>query len=188
MGSFQELCRQITKQMQAKTPLIIAIDGPCGGGKTTLATRLHQEFPDSVMIHADDFFLQPHQRTPERLAEPGGNMDRERLEQDVLQQLQSRRAFLYHRFDCQKNKMMSLQFEPASLVIVEGSYSLHPAISRYYDLKVFLDTDAGTQLQRLAKRVPAAMLPRFLKEWIPKEMAYFQHFNIKENSDIVLSL
>ena len=32
----------------------------------------------------DDFFLRPEQRRPERFAEPGGNVDRERFAAEVL--------------------------------------------------------------------------------------------------------
>lgn len=61
----------------------LAIDGPCGSGKTTLAALLAQLY-DCPVFHADDFFLRPEQRTPERFAQPGGNLDRERLREEVL--------------------------------------------------------------------------------------------------------
>lgn len=61
----------------------LAIDGPCGSGKTTLAALLTQLY-DCPVFHADDFFLRPEQRTPERFAQPGGNLDRERLREEVL--------------------------------------------------------------------------------------------------------
>ena len=55
----------------------VAIDGPCASGKTVFAASLHERFGGNV-LHMDDFFLRPEQRTPERFAEPGGNVDRER--------------------------------------------------------------------------------------------------------------
>ena len=64
-------------------PLIAAIDGRCASGKTTAAELLQKQFGWTV-VHADDFFLRPEQRTPERYAEPGGNLDRERLREEVL--------------------------------------------------------------------------------------------------------
>ena len=62
---------------------VLAIDGPCGSGKTTLAALLARLY-DCPVFHADDFFLRPEQRTPARFAEPGGNLDRERLLEEVL--------------------------------------------------------------------------------------------------------
>ena len=43
----------------------------------------------------DDFYLQPHQRTTKRLREPGGNVDYERFETEVLQPLLTGEAFSY---------------------------------------------------------------------------------------------
>ena len=48
----------------------VAIDGPCASGKTVFAASLHERFGGNV-LHMDDFFLRPEQRTPERFAEPG---------------------------------------------------------------------------------------------------------------------
>ena len=55
--------------------VFVAIDGPCTSGKTTFAAMLNRRFGGNV-LHMDDFFLRPEQRTPERFAEPGGNVDR----------------------------------------------------------------------------------------------------------------
>ena len=63
--------------------VLVAIDGRCGAGKTTLAAQLQAELPCRV-FHMDDFFLQPYQRTPERLQAPGENVDHERFLQEVL--------------------------------------------------------------------------------------------------------
>ena len=54
--------------------VVIAIDGSCTAGKTTLAAHLATKY-DCNLIHMDDFFLRPEQRTAERFAEPGGNVD-----------------------------------------------------------------------------------------------------------------
>ena len=188
MAGYQELLGRIQALMAETQPVVLAIDGPCGSGKTTLAGRLMEDFPGSVTVHADDFFLQPHQRSPQRLQEPGGNMDRDRLNTQVLSRLRGGRPFQYQAYDCQENRLNPVLFAPGPLVIIEGSYCLHPDLTGAYDLKVFLTIDPDTQLQRLKARVPEAMLPRFQGEWIPMENRYFEHFKIKENSDLVLSL
>ena len=52
------------------------------------------------VVHLDDFFLQPIQRTPKRMAEPGGNLDRERLIAEVLEPLRAGQQGSYRLFDC----------------------------------------------------------------------------------------
>ena len=64
-------------------PVLVALDGRCGAGKTTLARRLQTELGCRV-FHMDDFFLRPEQRTAERLARPGENVDHERFLAEVL--------------------------------------------------------------------------------------------------------
>ena len=59
-------------------PVILAIDGRCASGKTTLAAKI-QEKTRCGVIHMDDFFLRPEQRTKERLSQAGGNIYWERI-------------------------------------------------------------------------------------------------------------
>ena len=66
----------------ADGPLLVALDGRCAAGKTTIAAQMARQYGWGV-VHLDDFFLQPIQRTPQRMAEPGGNLDRERLIAEV---------------------------------------------------------------------------------------------------------
>ena len=46
----------------AGRPILIALDGRCGSGKTTLAAQLAERFPGSRTIHTDDYYLPPAQR------------------------------------------------------------------------------------------------------------------------------
>lgn len=40
-------------------PVLVALDGRCGSGKTTLAAQLARQFPQSITVHTDDFYLPP---------------------------------------------------------------------------------------------------------------------------------
>ena len=54
--------------------MLVAIDGMCGSGKTTLGQVLSKVY-DCNLFHMDDFFLRPEQRTAERMAQDGGNVE-----------------------------------------------------------------------------------------------------------------
>ena len=56
-------------RMQSQKPYILAIDGRCASGKTTLANELSQSLSCNV-VHMDDFYLPFALRTPERMAQP----------------------------------------------------------------------------------------------------------------------
>lgn len=163
----------------------VAIDGPCASGKTVFAASLHERFGGNV-LHMDDFFLRPEQRTPERFAEPGGNVDRERFEAEVLKPLAAGKAVRYRPWDCHTGDFAtSRSVEPAALTVVEGSYSMHPALLGYYDLTMCLIVDPSERLRRLEARNPR-MLQRFINEWIPLENRYFESTNTQGSADLLV--
>lgn len=163
----------------------VAIDGPCASGKTVFAASLHERFGGNV-LHMDDFFLRPEQRTPERFAEPGGNVDRERFEAEVLKPLAAGKAVRYRPWDCHTGDFAtSRSVEPAALTVVEGSYSMHPALRGYYDLTMCLIVDPSERLRRLEARNPR-MLQRFIDEWIPLENCYFESTNTQGSADLLV--
>ena len=167
---------------------ILAIDGRCGAGKSTLGTELASEW-DANLFHMDDFYLQPHQRTSERLAEPGGNVDRERFLEEVLLPLQTGKPVIYRRFDCGSFTFEEGQtIEPKPIAIVEGSYACHPLLREYYDLRIFLDIDPQTQAERILKRNGPEALERFKSIWIPLEENYFSECRVRECCDSILNL
>lgn len=165
---------------------IIAIDGRCAAGKTTLAAWLAAHLGGDV-IHMDDFFLPPGLRTPERRREPGGNVHYERFLTEVIPDLTNGKAFSYQRFDC--SKMAPGDWIPignTGFVFVEGAYSCHPVLGEYMDRKVFLDIDGETQTERIRKRNGEARLQDFLQMWIPLEEKYFRAFSVEENVDYII--
>ncbi len=164
----------------------LAIEGGSGSGKTTLGELLCKVY-DCTVFHMDDFFLRPEQRTPERFAEPGGNVDRERFLSEVLLPLYNKETIQYRRFDCGTFTVLPPEKKvPSALNVIEGVYSMHPELETYYDLSVFLDISPELQKARITKRNAPELANRFFREWIPMEQRYFAFGKIKENCDIVI--
>ena len=44
-------------------PLVLALDGRCGSGKTTLANGLAAQLPGCTLLRTDDFYLPPARRS-----------------------------------------------------------------------------------------------------------------------------
>ena len=185
MDHFLPVQKEIDRLLRTQLPVIIAIDGNCTSGKTTLAKRL-AEIYDCNVFHIDDFFLRPEQRTPERFAEVGGNVDYERFNQEVLLPLKSGTAFSYRPFSCSTFTLSDpVAVQPKQLTIIEGTYSLHPYFGDIYDLKIRLTVSPELQRQRILER-PEFLHKRFFEEWIPMEERYFEEFQISRKCDIVL--
>ena len=164
--------------------VILAIDGNCTAGKTTLAAELSRIY-DCNIFHMDDFFLRPEQRTPARFAETGGNVDYERFAEEVLIPLLAQKTFSYQPFDCKTFTLSQpVPVTPRKLNIIEGTYSHHPYFQDPYDLKIFLSVTPEVQRQRILKR-PAFLHQRFFDTWIPMEQQYFDGFEICQKSDLV---
>lgn len=187
MRNEKELAAErIAALLSEKKQVLVAIDGNCASGKTTLAGELAGQF-SCCLIHMDDFFLRNEQRTPERLQEVGGNVDYERFREQALEPLRRGEAFSYQKFDCPTKSLKDwVEVKPCPLVIIEGSYSMHPYFGDPYDLKIFLELEYDRQIERIRKRNGEAFLKRFAGEWIPKENAYFREMKIKEKVDIII--
>ena len=107
---------------------VIALDGRAAAGKSTLAAALAETLQAAV-IHMDDFFLPPALRTPQRLAQPGGNIHYERFAEEVLPALTKDEwtPFADRIYDCGVKALHGERVIGMSEVrIVEGSYALHP--------------------------------------------------------------
>lgn len=174
-------------QRNEKEQLLIALDGRCASGKTTLASRLKEAINCNV-IHMDHFFLRPEQRTESRFSHPGGNVDYERFLQEVAGPLRQGRAFSYRVFDCKTMGFSEdIRVEPKPVTIVEGAYCCHPSLWDFYDLHLFLNIDPQEQLRRIACRNGEQALAAFRERWIPFEEQYFNACQIRERCDYVFT-
>ena len=169
-------------------PRLIVIDGPCGSGKSTLAGLLAKLF-DTQPIPMDDFFLPFAMRTPERLAQPGGNVHYERFAKEVLEHFEYGRPVCWNRFNCSDGTLIPRQLPAREIVIIEGSYSHHPALRekliQLNALLVYIEVEEDEQLRRIAQRNPE-LLSMFETRWIPLEKNYFEAYDIQGTADLVL--
>ena len=172
---------------QGVSRLLITLDGPCASGKTTLARKLAQVFHGEV-IHTDDYVIPHAQKTPERLAVPGGNCDAERLVREVVAPFKQGNAVSYRRYDCMKDILLpEEQLPDTGVLILEGSYCNLPAIREYADVRLFLDAPWEIREARLLARESAASMRRFLERWIPLENAYFEAYHLPDEGNILIS-
>lgn len=162
--------------------LVLALDGPSCAGKSTLA-REYAEHLGAEIISMDDFFLPPEMRTPERLAEPGGNIHYERFLAEVAQPLMRGEPVTYGVFSCSEMRITHTRSLSADgLVVVEGVYSHHPAFGDYADMRAVVCIKPEEQRARLEKREPPEKVQTYLERWIPLEERYFEHFGIMEKA------
>ena len=180
------LIDKIKQIKETKSLVLIGIDGPCASGKTTLADKLAYEL-DAQVIRADNFFLPFDMKTPDRLSQAGGNIHYERFKEEVVRGIESGKAFEYGIYNCSLGTITERKTViPEGIVIIEGSYSLHPKMGLGYDLRIFVEAPLDLRLERILNRNGKEKLEVFKEKWIPMENAYFDFYKIKENCDIVI--
>lgn len=177
------IIKKIKDIISIKGTCIVAIDGNSGAGKSTFASHIAAAVNGSL-FHTDDFFLPPKLRTAERLNTPGGNVDSERFNKEVICGILSGNDFTYKAFSCQTGKHRSVKVAASPISIIEGVYSHHPLWSEKIDLKIFMSVDHNTQVKRILSRNGAEMLLNFTQKWIPLENKYFEFYDIPGCSHI----
>ena len=96
------------------------VSGSVGSGKTTLGELLKEKY-DCDVFHMDDFFLQPHQVSEERLVTPGSNVDYERFLSEVLIPMKTEKPFSYRPYVCKTQSFgKEIMIIPKDITIVEG--------------------------------------------------------------------
>ncbi|NCB33848.1 MAG: hypothetical protein EOM64_08220, partial [Erysipelotrichia bacterium] len=182
-----EIIQSAYSLMVDQGQVLIGIDGRCASGKSTLGRILAEEL-DAALVHMDDYFLRPEQRTEERYLEAGGNTDRERIRSEVINPWLKHQSVMIRPFDCSTMQIKTGSEVPWNpIMIIEGTYSMHPYLKDVFDLKVFLAIDAEKQMQRIMNRETPESVLRFKNRWIPLEEAYFSACKPEFDADFVIA-
>ena len=167
-------------------PLVLALDGRCGSGKTTLANGLSAQFPGCTLLRTDDFYLPPARRSPDWAHTPCANMDLTRLRDEALRPAYAGQPVAYRAYSCREGACLPpVQLPAQPLVILEGSYSHHPLLRPYETLRVFVTCTKAEQTRRLQAR-EGARYADFAARWVPLEEGYFAQYGIAESTDFVV--
>ena len=186
MNHINTITKKIDNLLNTKERIIIAIDGRCASGKSTLAHALSKIYPCNI-FHMDHFYLPNSKRSKETYKEIGGIIDFQRFNSDIVVPLRMGSTINYEVFSCSQQKLtMTASILPKKITIIEGAYCLHPNIKIDYDFMIFLTHDKTSQYQRIIKRDGTHKLPQFLNTWIPLEENYLASYQIIKKCHIIL--
>lgn len=135
--------------------VIIGVAGGSASGKTTVASRLKQEFEGSVALLNHDCYYKAHDDMPfeERCKlnyDHPTAFDTERLVQDILN-LKSGQPIERPVYDysIHNRAKETVKVEPARVIIVEGFLIYENVdLRNLMDIKIFVDTDADERIIR----------------------------------------
>ncbi|MBQ8236226.1 MAG: hypothetical protein IJZ37_06060 [Clostridia bacterium] len=174
----------LIEKLKQEERFVLAIDGRCGAGKSTLAKELAKQ-TCAALICADDFFIPIKERSAPGFS-PSINLDEERFAKEVLIPLSRAQDLCYGIFDCQTQTIREYASVPAgSSVIIEGSYTLYPPFRFAYTHTLFLEISQKEQRRRLLLREGAGA-QAFFERWIPLEEGYFMKYSLPRDEDFLL--
>lgn len=148
----------LTLSAFANSIILVAITGGTGSGKTTLAERIHEAFPKSVLISQDAYYKDlPHLPFEERAKT---NFDHpSSLEFSLLRKhlLDLKNGHPIEQptysFRLHAREMETKWIEPAQIILVEGILLLAaPEVRDLFDIKIFVDTDDDVRVLRRIER------------------------------------
>lgn len=145
---WDDAVRRIEARLGALPPrAVIAITGPAGAGKSTLARVLCERFA-GLMISTDDY-LPDYRLVPEPERDLPEHADLPLLAEHLARLRAGRAADIPAWSFHEHRRTGSRRVGPASGPIVcEGLFALHPALAGAVDLRVFVEADAAVRWAR----------------------------------------
>jgi uridine kinase len=160
---------------------IIAIDGPAGAGKTTLASTISLALSPRIsttVIHMDELYPGWESALGEELS-------------NTLTWLTSchkaKKPLLYSSFNWEANEFANPKSHPSThLLILEGVASAQIAIEETLATSIWLDLDPLIGYQRVIDR-DGENISRKMTQWLVMQEQHFAADRTKERCEFLLS-
>ena len=152
---------------------IVAVDGPGGAGKSSLASQLAREL-DAPIIHTDDFasWENPVDWWPELIAR-------------ALEPLVAGKPACYRPTSWGREERAVVRIEPAPFVVLEGVTASRQSFRRYLAYSIWIETPRDLRLERgLERDGPHARA--LWEQWMEDEDRYIERERPAEHADRVL--
>ena len=159
-----------------------AIDGPGGGGKSTLAAQLAGDLGASI-ISMDSFLLPQNKYRVSAIAK---NYDLDRFNLEVMESVLGKKDISYRVMDLSTGTLGSqkVNIPAGTQVIIEGVYSMELSSRDFYDFTIFVDTPKEQLMNRALRIEPGSI--SWLDKWLPGEETYFASQHPKLGAMLVI--
>lgn len=161
---------------------IIAIDGPAGAGKSTLAKRIKDNLVDLVgnenisIVHMDDLYEGWDNALTKQLTKT--------LVSQILTPVSMGKRFSYRKYDWLSGRFGDFDKQDSpKFLILEGVGAGQKVTRKYADHLIWIDIDAETGLQRVLQR-DGDYLESQMRIWQMRESSHFSTENTRDCATI----
>ena len=174
------------------TPLVVALDGRSGSGKSNLAASIAVALGGSV-VDADDFFTNgPDAEWEARSTEckVADALDWRRLRAEALGPLLAGQIASWHPFNFLTRVGLDTRIEtcaPAALIILDGAYCSRPELADLIDFSVLVEAQDEVRQQRLIAREGEDLMHTWHAIWDAAEDHYFAHVRPRESFNLIVT-
>ena len=152
---------------------VLAVDGPAGSGKTTLAAAVADLVPGASVVHTDDM-----------LAGWTGLPGLSEALLGLLEPLAAGGPGRYRRFDWDADRFAEeVVVDPSPLLVVEGVGS--GALPGLVTVLAWVEAPYDLRIRRGIARDGDAFAPHW-ETWADAEMAHFAEHRTRERADVVI--
>lgn len=179
-------------------PLLIAIDGGSGSGKSTIAQIISNQL-NATIVNADDFYAREithegwaNRSYKEKVADV---LNWRGLRAHVLEPLLTGMHATWNRFNFNAGEHPDgtygieagvTEFLPNDIIILEGAYSTRPELSDLIHLKILIDVPVRLRHERLKNREDHEFLIHWHERWDEAEQYYFREIRPSSSFDMVI--
>ena len=176
-----ELIAALADLCKEKSRPVIAIDGPAGAGKTTLAQELFLAFStkSSVqVIHMDDLY------------DGWGNAlssDLSKILQYLVSQHEAKSPAKIQRYNWESSSFgQSEELPVCDLLILEGVGCGDKELQDHLAALIWMEIDPADGLQRVIDR-DGAQVKEEMEKWLGTQAEYFLQHSTREKADFILT-
>jgi len=188
LNIFETIIEIIKSKPQEFNTKFIAIDGLGGSGKTTFTKNLIDIEPTIKILELDHFPCLPE----EYPFHPAGAQTRvsiSRFMKEALIPLSLGKPAIYMNSFWWPTDLEPTQYiiEPGGIIMVEGCYSFHYDLRKYYDFSIWIDCPEEEAIKRAINRDGKQGVEIWEKVHSPNERNYAKKQQPIKDCDLIIS-
>jgi len=161
------------------TPVLVAVGGPGGTGKSTFAKALAAELEEAAVLHLDDYKTSRAFRAERNIFGPHPEANKLELLKDHLVEMKAGRSFRRPLYNKETGEATdSTPYKAEHFNLLDGEIASYREFRELVDFTIFIDSDWKTQL---ATRVDRDIGDRGYDR--DKAIATFLQSNLREFSE-----